>query len=392
MKSYPFRSAVLYFILGCAWIFVSDWLLSAVDKETINKFQSIKGILFVFVTAVLLYFIILSSYKRLKKSQLDYRSLFKENPHPMLVYELESLRILTANNAFFERFQYAETDLNALLLTDIGMPEDKMAIVDFVKKVENKEYSDSGVWKQMTRNGGEFYARVSSHSTAFENKRARMMVIIDINEQIKAKRAIQTSERKLQALIDSTDDLVFMVDKNLSVVTANESFKQKLSVHPNVHIGFTTPFHLDALPQTEWIGKWVSRLQGAFENNHILVEEKLWNRAKNSFEYYEVVCNPIPDINSEVIGIACFARNITDQRKYEDKINRQIQQFKEITWMQSHELRRPLANIMGLSSLLNAEPANEALIHDTLPLLQKSCEELDTIVKNIVAKSSEIKE
>lgn len=392
MKSYPFRSAILYFMLGCAWIFLSDWLLSGVDRETINKFQSIKGILFVLITAILLYFIILSSYKRLRKSQLDYRALFKENPHPMLVYEVESLRIATANNAFFERFQYSENDLNSLLLTDIGMPEDKMAIIDFVKKVENKEYSDSGVWKQVAKNGEEFYARVSSHSTFFENRRSRMMVIIDINEQIKAKRAIQTSEKKLQALIDNTDDLIFMVDKNLSIITANESFKQKLSLHPNVSIGFTTPFHLTAIPQSEWVESWLVRLREAFENKHIRVEEKLWNTAKNIYEYYEVVCNPILDISNEVIGVGCFARNISDQKKYEHKINKQIQQFKEITWMQSHELRRPLANIMGLSSLLTTESENGNLLNDTLPLLQQSCEELDAIVKNIVAKSSEIKE
>ncbi|MEJ2883583.1 PAS domain S-box protein [Pedobacter sp. GR22-6] len=58
--------------------------------------------------------------------------------------------------------------------------------------------------------------------------------------------------------------------------------------------------------------------------------------------------------------------------------------LKEIAWIQSHQIRAPLARILGLVYILNQEPADLATIKDFLPMLQLSAEQLDAVLNEIV--------
>ncbi len=79
-----------------------------------------------------------------------------------------------------------------------------------------------------------------------------------------------------------------------------------------------------------------------------------------------------------------FAQDITDKVRYIKELERKNEQLAEIARLNSHEIRRPLANILGLVALFNREnPADEFNI-EVLDKMDKSARELDEIIHRIV--------
>jgi len=63
------------------------------------------------------------------------------------------------------------------------------------------------------------------------------------------------------------------------------------------------------------------------------------------------------------------------------------EQLKNIAWMQSHIVRRPLANILSLSDLITDPQVPEKEKNLYMLLLRQSCYEMDDIIKEIVSKT-----
>ncbi len=96
--------------------------------------------------------------------------------------------------------------------------------------------------------------------------------------------------------------------------------------------------------------------------------------------------------NGEPKGILCVGHDITDlklmterSKKSEKKVLNQIAIMESIAWSQSHIVRKPLANILGLVNIILEEedPKNQELL---FKFLKESTEELDEVVKNIADK------
>lgn len=79
------------------------------------------------------------------------------------------------------------------------------------------------------------------------------------------------------------------------------------------------------------------------------------------------------------------AKNKAEQQ--EQKIKKQNDHLQDIAFMNAHIIRAPLANIMAITDLLNSDKLSEEDNKELVQLLQTSAEQLDTNVKEIVAKT-----
>lgn len=90
---------------------------------------------------------------------------------------------------------------------------------------------------------------------------------------------------------------------------------------------------------------------------------------------------------SQLIG---FTLDVTEQKKQTRALELQNQKLMEIAWVQSHEVRGPLARLMGLTQLLNHPGKRSMEEKTTLDHLLQSANELDEIIRKIVRKTEEI--
>lgn len=85
-----------------------------------------------------------------------------------------------------------------------------------------------------------------------------------------------------------------------------------------------------------------------------------------------------------------FTLDVTKQQLQTEALEVQNRKLMEIAWVQSHEVRAPLARLMGLTELLKRYPADRADLDDCLNRILQNAQQLDGIVREIVRKTEEI--
>lgn len=89
-------------------------------------------------------------------------------------------------------------------------------------------------------------------------------------------------------------------------------------------------------------------------------------------------------------GRLVLALDINDRLLAEQRILAQNERLREIAHLQSHNVRRPVASILGLINLFDKRnPQNEmnGLVIEKLDIV---CKELDTTIHEIVEKTYEL--
>jgi len=210
--------------------------------------------------------------------------------------------------------------------------------------------------------------------------------INDQTDNHRLQEALVKEQQNLAGLINNTTDFIWSVDRNLCLITGNNAFKEiyKLTLGREIEPG--EPMFQDNQPPAyavEWTALYKRALGGeAFicvQNRHYI----------DRIMYTEISFYPIRDAQGQVSSVGCFGKDITDRTEKEMKIKEQNEQLLEIAWIESHKLRAPLANMMGLIELLNLQETNE----DPTELrvkLYSSCQELDTIIHEVVKKANAV--
>ena len=96
------------------------------------------------------------------------------------------------------------------------------------------------------------------------------------------------------------------------------------------------------------------------------------------------------DSEGNITGQHGIIHDITDIKEAEEKTKYQNQMLRDISMMQSHQVRAPIANILGLINLVNLDKVGTNLDKEILDNLKIAAEKLDHIIKDIVAKTNEV--
>ncbi len=241
--------------------------------------------------------------------------------------------------------------------------EYKRAMSDRVSIQFEECYAPLGVWGAIS---------------IYPTKDGIAVYFVDITAQKKIQEKIYIDEQNLRAIINNTDDLIWSIDRNYRFISANTAFWERLRTNRGTQEEVLVRGDLDK----EMFEEWEPHYQKAFTGEAFRIERTYEKEGKTNYE--EVSFNPICNKQREVIGISCFARNITEQYLYAQKIKAQNEQLTKIAWVQSHELRAPVANILGLSPLFDMENCGNTTNRVVLELIIKSTQLLDEVIRKIV--------
>jgi two-component system response regulator len=97
------------------------------------------------------------------------------------------------------------------------------------------------------------------------------------------------------------------------------------------------------------------------------------------------------DASHRAYQLIGFTLDVTEQKNQTRALEMQNQKLMEIAWVQSHEVRAPLARLMGLVQLLIRSEQNGNIEDvETMKHIVRSANELDEIIRRIVRKTEEI--
>jgi PAS domain-containing protein len=94
------------------------------------------------------------------------------------------------------------------------------------------------------------------------------------------------------------------------------------------------------------------------------------------------------DENGKVTKMIGTLQDFTDHWTQVERIRHQNEMLREISWIQSHKVRGPVATIMGLAELINEQNLSDPENLKIISGLKIATNDLDTVIKEIVKKSN----
>jgi diguanylate cyclase (GGDEF)-like protein/PAS domain S-box-containing protein len=122
------------------------------------------------------------------ESDTTFRLLFADNPLPMWVYDLETLRFLDVNEVACHNYGYTREEFLALTIRDIRPAEDISQVEASVRTTPTQSFN-SGIWRHHKKDGTIIDVEILSHEIDYKRRRARLVCPIDVTERLRAEEA-----------------------------------------------------------------------------------------------------------------------------------------------------------------------------------------------------------
>jgi two-component system cell cycle sensor histidine kinase/response regulator CckA len=118
----------------------------------------------------------------LRDSERRHRQLFEQNPIPMWVFDVDTLRFLAVNDAALVTYGYSREEFLDMTLRDIRPAEDVPALLEDVAKPAG-DLRPRGLWRHVRKDGTILDVEVSAHELSPSSGRTRMVSAIDVTER-----------------------------------------------------------------------------------------------------------------------------------------------------------------------------------------------------------------
>lgn len=274
------------------------------------------------------------SIKALGESEERYKKLFYANPMPMWIYQEGSYRFIEVNDAAIMKYGYNREEFLSMTIMDIR-PEEDVEKVKKAEKIRLQEYEiHHSIWRHLTKKKELLYVEITAHHITHDNQPSVLVLVNDITARIKVEEEGRFEKQNKEALINNTSDLIWSIDNNFRLLSANTSFLSNIQkqtgklFQPGDYVLDTSNFH------PEFVAHWKNLYERAFRGDfftELIHQPALKGQSE---EWLEISFNPIIT-NHEIIGIACYCRDISETKRYHQQlegVNSQlIEKVKEIS-------------------------------------------------------------
>ncbi len=252
------------------------------------------------------------------ESRLRFKYLFEAHPHPMWVYDLETLRFLVVNAAAVAQYGHTEAEFLQLTIRDIRPPDELQRLADNLAAAPAKGAEQSGIWTHQRRDGSRMRVDVSSHSVTLSGRPARLVFAHDITEREQLKLALQLRSRALEASINAIAITTHAPEGEL-IEYANPAFVRLFDHHPEAVLGRRLETLLALPPHDEQY----QALQAAM---HSQTEQTLLLRPRHrdgTLLWTQLHVAPVQNTERAIGHHVCVLTDMTTIMDYQEQLEHQ---------------------------------------------------------------------
>jgi PAS domain S-box-containing protein len=130
----------------------------------------------------------------LRASERRYRDLFESNPHPMWIYDSETLRFLAVNDTAVRQYGWSVDEFRAKTIVDICPPEDVSHLAAVLKSDEAaRPITSPG--RHLRADGSIIQVEVSSHELTWAGRPACVVLAIDVSDRARLEEQLRQAQK-----------------------------------------------------------------------------------------------------------------------------------------------------------------------------------------------------
>lgn len=267
--------------------------------------------------------------RALKASEVRYRDMFEANPHPMWVFDAETLAFLAVDEAAVRHYGYSRDEFLCMNMTDIQCQEDSSKFTQAIKEI-SKGPNLFGIWRYITKDAREIQVEVTAQQLMFEGRKAVVMLAKDVTERLR----IEQQLRKLSMAVEKSPESIVITDLAATIEYVNDAFVR--------NTGFS---HQEA------IGQKMSLIKSGKTSPQIyrqvwtaLQQGQVWkgeftNRRKDGSEYVESsILIPIKDQQGMTTHYVAIQEDITEKKKLNSELEQHRHHLEGLVAQRTAEL------------------------------------------------------
>ncbi|MFD0792537.1 PAS domain S-box protein [Mucilaginibacter litoreus] len=306
---------------------------------------------------------------QINNDDASFDALFHNNPNPMWIVEVDTLKFREVNNAAVQHYGYSRSEfINEITLANIRPDYEQQDMLELIRRIKHKQT----VKKELThvkKDGTVIYVNLTSYTVDYYGAHCRMVIIHDVTEQKVKDIKLTEAVNRINETLESITDGFITLDRTFRVTYWNKEATRILSTSKekilHKQLWQVHPYYLKS---------------EVFRQLHYSLKHK--DTAK--FEEF------IPQLNKWICftiypgseGLAVYFQDMTQQKRGEEELNKKNESLNQIAYINSHLIRKPLANILGIINSMDEIEHNEC-IGQSLKMLERSALELDHIIKDI---------
>ncbi len=299
----------------------------------------------------------------LRLAELKFRTIAERSM--VGIYIVQDSQLVYVNPRFAAIFGYQPKEMiDTLIAIDLFHDDYKEMVKEWVRsrlegEIESVQYEAMCLRKDGSLIWAEFYG----NRTLIGNVPSIIGSMIDITDRKKGEEILRMAEANWQTILNTTDTAYVLFDIDFRALAFNQTAAAFINTyhHHDPKVGDEL---MNYLPKERYARfkeiakKALAGESTSYETNYLHVNGNVF--------YFIVRLFPLTDTHGKILGMVLALDDITERKNDEyrlrdayDRIQTQLSLIKDVAWKQSHLIRSPLANLIGLVSLLQDDP-NEA--------------------------------
>jgi len=295
----------------------------------------------------------------LLESEKQYRMVVENAKESIIISQNE--KVVFVNSAAIGMMGYSKEILTSKSFIDFIHPDDCNMVVDHhIRRIKGEEVPPVYPFRVIAQDGTVLWCELNATVIQWKGKPATLVFLNNITERKRADEELKENERKYRLLADNIQDVIFVLDMNLSFIYVSPSVKRLMGYEQEELLKLQasemmTPSSWDLA--TTKLSKEIKKYEQG-EVNTLQVLQLEIRRKDGTTVWTEVKFSFIRDETRQPVGVIGVSRDITERKRMEEKLRFEEKRFRAFVEHASDMI--VLVNREGV--ILYVNPAIESIL------------------------------